>query len=104
MSVDGVWLTTGVSKEPEDYKGNLVHIVGRERILALLGIEEEPTDLPPTAQPPPSPIPNTPVKPPVTPACAALIPANSDRLSVSSSKLAPIIGYNSTVDFEIKLN
>lgn len=67
-----IFHTAGVSKHPEVYKGNSVHIVGREQILALLGIEEELTDSPPATQSPLPPIPAAPIKPPVTPAPAAL--------------------------------
>lgn len=66
-----IFHTTGISKQPEDYKSNRIHIVGRERILTLLGIEEDPTELPPATEPPPSPCPVAPIAPPVAPVSAA---------------------------------
>lgn len=39
-----IFHTAGISKPPEDYKGNRIFIVGRERILTLLGIEEDPAE------------------------------------------------------------
>lgn len=55
-----IYHTEGLSKPPENYKENGVFIVGRERIIELLGIEEEPpeaatTPTPPSPPPPPSP-------------------------------------------------
>lgn len=58
-----IFHTTGISKPPEVYKGNQIFIVGRERILTLLGIEEDPTE-PRPAEPPPPPVPVSPVTPP----------------------------------------
>lgn len=65
-----IYHTAGLSKSADTYKGNEVFVVGRERILNLLGIEEEPPDVPSApAGPPPSP--PTPIKPTTT---AAPIP------------------------------
>ncbi len=60
-----IFHTAGVSKQPEDYKGNQIFIIGRERILTLLGIEEDPTEPPPTqAETLPAPNAVVPVTPP----------------------------------------
>jgi DNA phosphorothioation-dependent restriction protein DptH len=52
-----IYHTQGLSKPVETYKENEVSIVGRERVLELLGIEEEPPLAPPT---PPEPAPQPP--------------------------------------------
>jgi DNA phosphorothioation-dependent restriction protein DptH len=65
-----IFHTTGISKQPEDYKDNQVFIVGREPILTLLGIQEDPAELPPPCtEPPPAPVPPPPLTPP--PPCSA---------------------------------
>ncbi len=51
-----IYHTEGLSKPMEIYKENEVSIIGRERILELLGIEEElPQPSPQTPEPPPQP-------------------------------------------------
>ena len=63
-----IFHTAGISKQSEEYKGNQIFIVGRERMLTLLGIEEDPTEPPPpSAEPPLSPAPAAPVTPPTPP-------------------------------------
>lgn len=51
-----IYHTAGLSKLADAYKGNDVFIVGRDRILELLGMEEEPPDSPSglAESPPPS--------------------------------------------------
>jgi DNA phosphorothioation-dependent restriction protein DptH len=54
-----IYHTAGLSKPADTYKGNEVFVVGRERILNLLGIEEESPEAPsaptgPTAPPAPA--------------------------------------------------
>jgi hypothetical protein len=60
-----IYHTAGLSKPADNYKGNEVMVVGRERILALLDIQEEPPDAP-AAPPEPSSPPPTP-KPIISP-------------------------------------
>src|SRR5262249_15626822 len=86
-----IYHTAGLSKPADSYKGNEVFVVGRERILQLLGIEEEPPEAPagpaaPTA--PPAPPPPAPTKPEVKAAPSAEPPATKPP-APSPPKAAP---------------
>jgi DNA phosphorothioation-dependent restriction protein DptH len=84
-----IFHTTGISKQPEDYKGNRIYIVGRERILTLLEIEEEPTELPPATEPPPPPVPIAPTTPPTASLTSTPAAAPAPPVPPSSHVTAP---------------
>lgn len=70
-----IYHTAGVSKPVDTYKGNEVFVVGREHILILLGIEEEPPEAPsgvsaPPSAPPPVSAPQSPGPPSSGPVAA----------------------------------
>jgi hypothetical protein len=73
-----IYHTAGISKPVDIYKGNEVFVVGRERILNLLGLEDELPEAPASpAGPPPPPPPAAPTKPTVKGAPSALPPTPS---------------------------
>jgi hypothetical protein len=61
-----IYHTAGLSKPADNYKGNEVLVIGRERILDLLGTQDEPPDTPPAPPTPPAtPTKTGPITPPV---------------------------------------
>jgi len=71
-----IYHTAGLSKPVDIYKGNEVFVVGRERILDLLGIEEEPSEAPSEPADPPPTSPTSSTEPPTkTEPNATVVPA-----------------------------
>jgi len=83
-----IYHTAGLSKPADTYKGNEVFVIGRKRILDLLGIEEDSPETPPApAEPPPTPPPAIPSEPATEIATTAKTPPAPEE--ESKDKHAP---------------
>jgi DNA phosphorothioation-dependent restriction protein DptH len=95
-----IYHTAGLSKPADNYKGNEVFVVGRERILNLLGIEEEPPETPSEpAEPPPPAKPTEPETKTVPNGKAS--PAAKDESRPSEHPVAPQAAQNQLVTSDI---